>query len=308
MKWVLPLPTLLTLGNFSCGLIAVIFCIHSERLSASVSGSASRSEELLAYAGAMVFLGMIFDVLDGRVARMTRRASKFGGELDSLADCCSFGVAPAIIVTTVWIQVQPASAKWYGQVMACGLVYAACAVLRLARYNVEAETADKNYFAGLPSPAAAGAAVSAVLFARSEFLQPFWTWGVDLLHLGKGTATAAAAGLLQARTLGIYLLIVGVLMVTRLRFVHVANRLLGGRKRFTTLVVVLFAMVLLFERPVEFLFFAFNGYVIVSLIDNARLRLSRREPTAATTNAGPERTPARDSLAPEPEKNMDGLD
>lgn len=261
MKRVSPLPSLLTCFNFTCGFVAIILCMQSARVHAL--GQEGRAEELLFYACAAIFIAMVFDMLDGRVARMTGAVSRFGGELDSLADDCSFGVAPAVIVTTLWIQTQPEGKQWYGQVMLCGAVYAACAILRLARYNVETGTSDKNYFVGLPSPGAAGAVVSTVLFCkRGEYLDWLWGW------METSVSHAPVSSVIEARVIAIYMLVIGVLMVTRLHFVHVANRWLGGRKRLTTLVAFIFGLMLLFERPVEVLFIAFNGYVAVSLVSN----------------------------------------
>ncbi len=270
MKRVAMLPSLLTVGNFACGVLAILFCFHAIRLSERADAlqdalARTQGEEMLVYACLVIFIAMVFDVLDGRVARMTGSESHFGAELDSLADDCTFGVAPAILVTTLWIQVQPPSAKWWGQVMFCAVVYAACAILRLARYNVEVGSVDKNYFTGLPSPGAAGAVVSAVLFCHEGYLNPFWQWLLETVPVRDTTEIMQ----MQARVLGVYMLVIGVLMVSRLRFVHVANRFLSGRKRFTYLVATLFALFLLFHRPVEVLFLAFNGYVLVSLINNA---------------------------------------
>jgi len=267
------LPSLLTLGNFACGILSVGFCLHAVRLSeradlllGEVAEQAAReSDTMILYACVVVFIAMLFDMFDGQVARMTGAESHFGAELDSLADDCTFGVAPAVIVTTLWIQVQPATVQWWGQVMLCGVVYASCAILRLARYNVEVGSVDKNYFTGLPSPGAAGAVVSAVLFCRQPYMTAAWQWLVSTVHV-RNTSEYIQ---MQARILGIYMLIVGLLMVTRLRFVHVANRYLTGHKRFTYLVAVVFAFFLFIQRPIEMLFFCFNGYVLVSLINNA---------------------------------------
>jgi CDP-diacylglycerol---serine O-phosphatidyltransferase len=299
MRRVSILPSLLTIGNFTCGFIAIVLCLQAMRFSAMGSGlervqkspaldrelrqqiagdlcvDKIRSAELLRWACLVIFLAMIFDMLDGRVARMTGAESRFGGELDSLADGCSFGVAPALIVVTLWVQAQPGYAQWWSLVMICGAAYAACATLRLARYNVEIGIADKTYFMGLPSPGAAGCVASTVLFCQAGHLEPLWQWLVDRVP------PVQEASEMQARVLGIYMLVVGLLMVTRLRFVHVTNRYLGGRRRFTSLVAAIFFLALLCERPAEVLFTAFNGYVLFSLLDNAlrrrRLRIAMAE-------------------------------
>jgi len=292
MKRISPLPSLLTIGNFTCGFIAIVLCLQALRcqsrgrlmedvlrqptMAAEVRASMTdraawhrdRNSELLRWACLAIFFAMIFDVLDGRVARLAGVASRFGAELDSLADACSFGVAPAMIVITLWSQAQPEHANWWSLVMICGAAYAGCAILRLARYNVESGAVDKNYFSGLPTPGAAGAVVSAVMLCQEGYLDSLWEWLAIRVPRVKAAAEA------QARALGIYLLIIGLLMVTRLRFVHIANRYLSGRRRFSTLVALIFCLVLLCERPAEVLFIAFNGYVLVSLGDNFRLRRS----------------------------------
>lgn len=305
MKRISPLPSLLTIGNFTCGFIAIVLCLQALRcqsrgrlmedmlhqpaiasevgrpMNDSVSWHRDRNSELLRWACLAIFFAMLFDVLDGRVARLAGLESRFGAELDSLADACSFGVAPAIIVITLWSEAQPEHANWWSLVMICGAAYAGCAVLRLARYNVESGIADKNYFSGLPSPGAAGAVTSAVMICQEGYLGGAWEWLA--FRLPRVNAAAEA----QARVLGIYLLVIGLLMVTRLRFVHVANRYLAGRRRFTTLVALIFCLVLLCERPAEVLFVTFNGYVLVSIFANLRLRRGPGGKPAAATAVAP---------------------
>ncbi len=267
MKRVSPLPTLLTLGNFACGFAAVAFCCHALRIQPA---DLEQAERFIKVACGMIFVAMVFDLLDGRVARLTGSASRFGGELDSLADACSFGLAPAMILTTLWLRIQPSDdPRWLSQAMGCGLVYAACAVLRLARYNVEMDVKAKSYFHGLPSPGAAGAAVSAILFARSGHLD--WLWQSLVI----GPADAGAVQVAQVRFLGVYLLILGVLMVTRLRFAHLANRFLGGRKRLTSVVAFIFAFAVLLSAPEVTIFVCFNAYVLLGLLGEVRYRLGR---------------------------------
>lgn len=288
------LPSLLTMGNYSCGFIAIVLCAWalarspgiSERSSWSANGLPEKQEvstslaptekthlnpwlgegadlNYLDYACLLIFVAMIFDMLDGRVARMTGSSSHFGGELDSLADACSFGAAPGIIITSQWIIHAPPQAAWYGQVMACGIAYAALAVLRLARFNVEMTPAEKGTFKGLPSPAAAGALTSMILMIRSENL--------DFIFNAFGSWFEISAPLLQARFLGFYALFLGLMMVSwRLKFAHATNRLFRGRQQWQVLVcgIVFFALIL--TRPVETLFVTFNGYLIFGLIMNLR--------------------------------------
>lgn len=96
-----------------------------------------------------IFVAMVLDGLDGRVARLTNTQSKFGAEYDSLADMVSFGVAPSLVMFT-WALGDLGKFGW-----TASFIYVACAALRLARFNTQIDTADKNYFSGLASPAAA---------------------------------------------------------------------------------------------------------------------------------------------------------
>lgn len=127
------LPNLFTTAALFSGFYAIV---------ASMNG-------LFEQASVAVFVAMILDGLDGRVARMTNTQSAFGEQYDSLSDCISFGVAPALVAYS-WCLNQLGKLGWM-----IAFVYAACAALRLARFNVQIDTADKRYFTGLPSPAAA---------------------------------------------------------------------------------------------------------------------------------------------------------
>jgi CDP-diacylglycerol--serine O-phosphatidyltransferase len=123
-----------------------------------------------------IFVAMVFDGLDGRVARFTHTQSEFGAEYDSLADMVSFGVAPALVIY-VWALKDFATAKnipLLGQWLTTKLgwiaafIYCACAALRLARFNTQIEAADKRFFQGLPSPAAA-CLVAGMVWAMNEY-------------------------------------------------------------------------------------------------------------------------------------------
>ena len=132
-KGIYILPNLFTLAALFSGFYAVVMAING-RFDQSAMG---------------VFSAMIFDSLDGRVARMTNTQSAFGEQMDSLADMVSFGAAPALIV---YVWALKGLGRW-GWIAA--FVYCACAALRLARFNVNTAVVDKRYFQGLPSPAAA---------------------------------------------------------------------------------------------------------------------------------------------------------
>ena len=123
-----------------------------------------------------IFVAAVLDGLDGRVARLTRTQSAFGAELDSLSDMVSFGVAPALVVY-VWALKDfagMATVEWLGPWLTTKLgwiaafIYSACAALRLARFNTTLEIADKRFFQGLPSPAAA-CLVAGLVWALDEY-------------------------------------------------------------------------------------------------------------------------------------------
>lgn len=144
------LPNLVTTGNMFFGFYAIIQSIQGSFL-------------IAAYA---IVAAAIFDLLDGRLARLTRSTSKFGSEYDSLCDLASFGLAPAIMLY-LWA-LQPYGRLGY---LACFL-YVTCGALRLARFNVQANVVEKAYFQGLPIPMAAGIVASSVLAFHDLELEP----------------------------------------------------------------------------------------------------------------------------------------
>jgi CDP-diacylglycerol--serine O-phosphatidyltransferase len=135
------LPNLVTTANLFFGFFAVI---------QAIAGNFTVS----AYA---IVAAAVFDLLDGRLARMTRSTSKFGAEYDSLCDLVSFGMAPALLMY-MWALQPFGRLGWLASFM-----YVACAALRLARFNVQANVIEKSHFQGLPSPMAAGIVASSVL-------------------------------------------------------------------------------------------------------------------------------------------------
>ena len=139
-KGIYLLPNLLTTGAMFGGFYAIL---------ASINGSYETAVLAIYVAG-------LFDMLDGRVARLTNTQSDFGVQYDSLSDMVSFGIAPAIVCFN-WILHEVGKIGW-----AAAFIYASCAALRLARFNTQAATSDKRYFLGLASPAAAGVVVGLV--------------------------------------------------------------------------------------------------------------------------------------------------
>lgn len=179
------LPNLMTAGNLFCGFVAIIRCIQAKFAATTETGSSEFLEtiaktpaQLYEQAVWFILAAVIFDMLDGRMARMTRKESLFGKEFDSLADVVSFGMAPALLVFFVLLSPTegfPLVRTLGGLV---GFFYLLCAAVRLARYNVittpllpQAETFPKNDFLGLPVPAAAGM-VSSIVLVLNRFDLP----------------------------------------------------------------------------------------------------------------------------------------
>lgn len=171
------LPNMLTLLSLCSGLTAMRFALQDKW-----------QEAVLA-----IVIAAVFDILDGRVARMLNMASKFGAELDSLSDAISFGVAPGFVMYE-WTLKDGAGLGWIAV-----LVFAVCCVLRLARFNTMLEDHAipawaKNYFTGIPAPAGAGLALIPLTL---------------VLEFGSDSQ-------LPAKFIAIWMILVGGLMVSRL--------------------------------------------------------------------------------------------
>lgn len=148
-------PTLLTLGNLICGFFAIVVAARIDKPSASLlqEGIDIADTYNVMLSGCLIFVAMVFDALDGYVARLARTTSDFGAQLDSLCDVVSFGVAPGFLL----VKMCPRFTFVHDQaVWVIAAAFAACAALRLARFNVESSDDDDHlYFSGLPSPGAA---------------------------------------------------------------------------------------------------------------------------------------------------------
>jgi CDP-diacylglycerol---serine O-phosphatidyltransferase len=260
------LPTLCTLGNSVSGFLAICYCSDATVLLASAATREAGSAKLAA-AGWLIFLGMVFDALDGRIARLTRSTSDFGGALDSLADVVTFGMAPALVAKTLCTSVLGWGADRV--VFATAAFFAACATLRLARYNAEHEEPDQavQNFSGLPTPGAA-AVLGGLAIAHREVLH-----AVD---------PSAVARIATAQVVSLVLLIgLGLLMVSRVPFIHFANRFLSGRKGVgqLSLFVLVIALMVATDAPAVIagiaLLYALSGPVAVLP------RLLRRRDAAA---------------------------
>lgn len=140
------LPNLFTTGVLFTGFYAIVAAMHERFEAGAIS----------------IFVAMVFDNLDGRIARMTNTQSAFGAEYDSLADMISFGLAPAIVMYQ-WQLAQLGKAGWL-----ISFIYTAAVALRLARFNTQLGVADKRFFQGLPSPAGAAITAGFVWFCESS--------------------------------------------------------------------------------------------------------------------------------------------
>ncbi len=195
-----------------------------------------------------IFIAMVMDGLDGRVARMTNTQSAFGAEYDSLSDMVSFGVAPSLILY-VWALKPLGKLGWLA-----AFVYCACAALRLARFNtkLEDENQDKRYFQGLPSPAAA-ALLAGFVWVSYEY----GVSGRDIFF-----------GVLQWKWMAWGLTIfAGASMVSDLRYYSGKDINLKDSVPFFVILVIMLAIVLISYSPPEVLFFimivyALSGYVL----------------------------------------------
>lgn len=150
------LPNMVTTGNIFFGFFAIIHAIKGDFV-------------LSAYA---IVAAAVFDLMDGRLARLTRSTSKFGAEYDSLCDLVSFGMAPAVLLF-LWALEPFGRLGW----LAC-FFFLACGALRLARFNVQAGVVEKAYFQGLPIPMAAGIVASSVLALRDLELEASGNIGI----------------------------------------------------------------------------------------------------------------------------------
>jgi CDP-diacylglycerol--serine O-phosphatidyltransferase len=257
------LPSLFTLGNCLAGFASINYAARG------ISGAGPEAPlqqfaSNYAIAGYFIFLAMVFDMFDGFVARLTRSASDFGAELDSLADMVSFGLAPAFLsihlIGSLLGMPNPASPAgreflaalpgpfsddvWRRLFWVIAAVYVSCTALRLARFNVinKHDVLSHMSFRGMPSPGAAAVVASTVIF--------FEGLRTDHHHLPFNVPADVKNGLLTVfpYLVPVVLLIAALLMVSRFAYTHLINRFLRGRKSFRKLVVaLLIGMVILFE-------------------------------------------------------------
>ncbi len=261
------LPTLCTLGNLVCGFAAITYA----SMPADHTGPWKWS--VLTCAAVLIFVGMLLDAIDGSIARLTNSISELGGQLDSLADVVTFGIAPAYImlrlVTIVFELpiIGPEADDTLGKVVwAVGVVYLCCAALRLARFNVETGSSIErsDSFRGLPSPGAAGAVTSLVLLHQHIMAGRL---GDDVPPI---FARAVALGLPFVTLLAAFA------MVSSIPYPHMANRYLSGSRSFAYIVRLVVVLALAMWFPQETLVVLFTSYLIAGPIGVLRSRRAAR--------------------------------
>jgi len=211
------LPSLLTTGNLFCGFLALVLTSNGRFIEAAVA----------------IFVAIVLDILDGKVARLTNTTTQFGVEFDSLADVVSFCVAPAFMLYMLVLG-RLGRAAWLG-----AFLFVACGALRLARFNVYSGVTDRRYFVGLPTPAAAGL-VASVVFLMGDGEINWW----------QGAAIAA----------GTY--VVAILMVSTFRYYSFKEIDFARRRPSGVLLLVVLAVLIVATHPQWFLFLLFSVYVL----------------------------------------------
>jgi CDP-diacylglycerol--serine O-phosphatidyltransferase len=210
------LPNLFTTGCLFAGFYAIVAAINGRYEAAAIA----------------IFVAMIMDGLDGRVARLTNTQSDFGTQYDSLADMVSFGLAPSLVIYQ-WVLSDLGKLGWLA-----AFVYTAGAALRLARFNTQVGRSDKRYFQGLASPSAA-ALTAGLVWAGADFDGEGIAWAIPAMIV-----TVAA----------------GLLMVSNVRYRSFKDLDLKGPVKFITAMVIVLGFVLISVHPPRVLFLIFLAY------------------------------------------------
>jgi CDP-diacylglycerol---serine O-phosphatidyltransferase len=247
-------PTLMTLGNLVCGFFAIVVAARVEKplsITPDLAEIAADAHNLM-ISGWLIFLGMLFDGLDGYVARLARTSSDFGAELDSLCDLVTFGVAPGFLLVKMCprFTIVHSQAIWI-----IAAAFAACAALRLARFNVETNDDDEHLqFNGLPSPSAAAVVAS--------FAIMFYT----LRRPDNPLPYASEIDAVLQSILPFFGALVALLMVSRIPYPHVVNQIFRGQRSFGHVVAIVFAvgtlmLIRAYSLPIIFSLFILCGPV-----------------------------------------------
>jgi CDP-diacylglycerol--serine O-phosphatidyltransferase len=233
------LPNLFTTGNLFCGFWAII----------------SVFQEKFFYAAVAILLACAFDILDGKVARLSGATSKFGVQYDSLADLVSFGIAPALLAFS-WALRPYGKFGWLA-----AFLFVVCGALRLARFNVQSSSGEVKYFKGLPIPAAASMiALTILLYLR--LIETDWVKDIVILVM-------------------IYVL--AFLMVSNVRYLSFKELNLAKRKPFSIFIFVILSMIVIIMEPtivlfVSVIFYVFSGPVNMLMAWHKKRTLRKTEP------------------------------
>ena len=233
------LPNLFTTGNLFCGFWAII----------------SVFQEKFLYAAIAILLASAFDILDGKVARLSGATSKFGIQYDSLADLVSFGIAPAVLAFS-WALRPYGRFGWLA-----AFLFVVCGALRLARFNVQTSSGEVKYFKGLPIPAAATMiALTILLYLR--LIETGWVKDIVILVM-------------------IYIL--AFLMVSNIRYFSFKEFNLSKRKPFSIFIFVVLSMIVIVMEPVIVLFgfvlfYILSGPVNIVIAWHKKKALRKMEP------------------------------
>ena len=238
------LPNLFTTANLFAGYFAIINAVNGKFEVAAIT----------------VFIAMVLDSLDGRVARLTNTQSAFGAEYDSLSDMVAFGVAPAILAYQ-W------ALSGLGNVgLAVSFIYVACAALRLARFNTQIGKADSRYFIGLASPAAAGVVAGTVWAV--------WTLGE------KSGVSGQDLPIFLVMLFALLVAAAGLLMVSNFKYSSFKKLDLRGRVPFVAILAIVLGFAVVFSDPARILLLAFLAYATSGPLQYL-LRLRKRNRSQA---------------------------
>ncbi|WP_455378899.1 CDP-diacylglycerol--serine O-phosphatidyltransferase [Petrachloros mirabilis] len=218
------IPNLFTTGNLFCGVFSILSVFNANYMAAAIA----------------ILVAMIFDVLDGKSARLTNSTSHFGLEYDSLSDVVSFGVAPGLLIYSWALSGQGT----FGIAVMFG--YVAMGAVRLARFNSTVAVSDGKYFTGLAIPAAAGVVASKVIFDH---------------HIVRAGAEIKPIAVL------IITLILSFLMVSTIKYRSFKDLKFRGGQHFTYLVWGILGVVLVAAWPQVMLFVIFSGYALLGPVE-----------------------------------------
>jgi len=263
------IPNLVTMGNGICGFSALITILKIQNVESAQGSLGADQLKLFAAAAWLILLGMIFDAFDGQIARLSGRTSDLGAQLDSLCDLVTFGIAPAALVIrmNMAFNMMVYQGIWGKVVWFFCLAYFLGAILRLARFNAENDHDESAHlcFKGLPSPAAAGCVASLVIFYSyiQNFSKRELQWLGNIFREDSIKAVFEYIPLM----LPVLMLILGYIMVaSRLKYSHMAGRLLNHRQSFEFFVSLVFFIILAAVIPEVILPIVFIGYMLYAPI------------------------------------------